>query len=215
MKYPHIPFYTGDWTKDPALSKCSPAARGIWIDVLCAMWNLDRSGRLTGNVRQLSRICRCSDDEMASAINEFQLTESAGVTDDNGVITLVNRRMEREYKERQLNALRQKRFKAKQKSNGCETDFTDNDNDNDSTTSTSTGSKSKANPPTLDEVKTSASMIGLPESEAIKFWHHYQGNGWMTGQNPVADWGAKLSQWKAGWEERRFQKGQKPREAYI
>jgi len=41
-KYPWMQFYPGEWISDPALSKCSPCTRGIWIDLLCAMHLDDR-----------------------------------------------------------------------------------------------------------------------------------------------------------------------------
>ena len=46
-KLPAIHWYTGDWMKDPRLSRCSPATRGIWADLLCAMHEDDRSGSLS------------------------------------------------------------------------------------------------------------------------------------------------------------------------
>lgn len=41
MKRPSFQFYPGDWLLDQKLRKCSPAARGVWIDVLCALHNSD------------------------------------------------------------------------------------------------------------------------------------------------------------------------------
>lgn len=35
MKRPSFQFYTGDWRKNAKLRRCTPAARGVWIDVLC------------------------------------------------------------------------------------------------------------------------------------------------------------------------------------
>jgi len=42
-------FYPGDWLKDPALSICSPGARGVWMDVLCLMFESPRRGYLITN----------------------------------------------------------------------------------------------------------------------------------------------------------------------
>lgn len=41
MKRPSFQFYPGDWSTDLALRRCSPAARGVWMDVLCALHNSD------------------------------------------------------------------------------------------------------------------------------------------------------------------------------
>jgi len=45
-KLPSFQFYPGDWLKDPALSICSAGARGVWIDVICLMFESPRRGYL-------------------------------------------------------------------------------------------------------------------------------------------------------------------------
>lgn len=35
MKRPSFQFYTGDWRRNAKLRRCSAAARGVWVDVLC------------------------------------------------------------------------------------------------------------------------------------------------------------------------------------
>jgi hypothetical protein len=102
-KYPYLQLFTGDWLKDPKLSLCAPATRGVWMDLICAMHELDRSGELRGTMEQLSRLARCSTVELAQALTDLQTTGAAGVTDRNGVVTVVNFRMQREHRDR-LNA---------------------------------------------------------------------------------------------------------------
>ena len=111
-KLPYLPFYIGDWRKDTALSLCTPATRGIWIDLLCAMHELNRSGQITGTIDQLSRVCRCTAVEMTSAINELSVTGAALVTKRDDKITIINRRMKRENEERRKNSERQKKHRA-------------------------------------------------------------------------------------------------------
>lgn len=48
MKLPSMQFYTGDWLKDQSIRKLSPAARGLWFDMLCFMWDSPRRGYLDG-----------------------------------------------------------------------------------------------------------------------------------------------------------------------
>lgn len=117
-KLPYIPFYTGDWLKDPALSLCSPATRGVWMDLLCRMHEAGRVGTLEGTVEQLCRLSRCVPADLALALTDLQTTGAAAVTERNGVVTLVNRRMNREAKEREANALRQARHRGSKSSNG-------------------------------------------------------------------------------------------------
>jgi len=88
--------YTGDWLKDPNLSMCSPHTRGIWIDLLCAMHENNRSGQVTGNIGQIARLCRCT-----------------------AIVTVINRRMKREYEKRQGVKNRVDRHRNKKCNAGC------------------------------------------------------------------------------------------------
>lgn len=45
-KLPFMPLATGDWLKDPNLRRCSPQARGVFIDLLCLMWESSPRGVL-------------------------------------------------------------------------------------------------------------------------------------------------------------------------
>lgn len=46
MKRPAFMFYAGDWLRNAKLRRCSPAARGTWIDALCLFHNADEYGVL-------------------------------------------------------------------------------------------------------------------------------------------------------------------------
>ena len=113
--------YTGDWLKDPELSACSPATRGIWADWLCRMREQVAAGRrprLSCCVEAFARLGRCSAEEALTALVELQQTEAASVTMSHDVtlrhakvtdlVTLENRRMSREWKASQGAALRQR-----------------------------------------------------------------------------------------------------------
>ena len=95
-KRPYIQFYVGDWLKDPALKKCSPATRGIWFDFLCDMHEAQSGGVLACDKESLCRIGRCSRAELDAALSELAKTRAAEVSERAGVVTLVNRRMKRE-----------------------------------------------------------------------------------------------------------------------
>jgi hypothetical protein len=110
-------FFTGDWLKDTALSKCTPAARGIWMDLLCRMREDGRRGEISGTYDQLAQLSRCTTAAFKKALKEFSVTEVANVTVDNKIVTVVNRRMKREHKNNKSNKLRQKRFRGKIKNN--------------------------------------------------------------------------------------------------
>lgn len=56
MKRPSFQFYPADWKNNSKLRRCSEAARGAWIDVLCLLHDCDEYG-----------VCRWSLDELARA----------------------------------------------------------------------------------------------------------------------------------------------------
>ena len=110
-KLPSFQFYPGDWIKDPNLSMCSPSTRGIWIDLLCAMHESDRSGQITGAPEQLARVCRCTPVELVHAVEELQKTETASISKRDNSITVICKRMKRESQDRLNGAERQARFR--------------------------------------------------------------------------------------------------------
>lgn len=48
-KNPWFKFFPGDWLKDPELRRCSPAARGVWMDLLCLMYESEECGVLASD----------------------------------------------------------------------------------------------------------------------------------------------------------------------
>lgn len=116
-KLPWMDFHTRDWLHDPQLSMCEISTRGIWIDVISQM-HVMRCGVLRGTAKQLAKLCRCTPEEMERAVADLHSTGAAGgVTDSNGVITLVSRRRERDEKRRIDGALRQEKYRESHKSN--------------------------------------------------------------------------------------------------
>jgi len=107
--FPWMQFYTSDWIVDKNLSKCSPATRGIWIDLIASMHQNGRTGEVSGTIEQLARTARCTPEEMKNAVDELRTTETADVTELCAVCTIVNRRMHREHNEREEKRLRTKR----------------------------------------------------------------------------------------------------------
>ncbi len=100
-KHFFMQYVPGDWLSDAQVSQCRPATRGIWWDAISAIHGIDRCGQLRGTVEALARVCRCRVDEMRAAVDDLRSTGAADVTESNGIVTLVNRRMRREYENRQ------------------------------------------------------------------------------------------------------------------
>jgi len=116
-KAPAFQFYTGDWRKDVELHKMTFLARGIWIEMLMCMWDSNDRGKLEGSQDELSRIIGCTKEELVEAINELSVTKTADVTNCNGKVTIINRRMYREEKYRKNTKLRVFKYREKHKNN--------------------------------------------------------------------------------------------------
>lgn len=95
-----LKWVVGDWLKDPGVSLLKPATRGIWFDAICVMHILDRCGELQGSVPDLARVCRCTPNEMRAALDDLKSRNAADCDERNGVVTLQNRRMRREWTDR-------------------------------------------------------------------------------------------------------------------
>lgn len=109
-KYPWLQFYPGDWLKDPKLSMCSPATRGIWIDAISAMHESD-TATISGSPDQLSRVLRCSVSDLQSAMAELSTTGAADVRNCNGIVTLISKRRQKEEHERLMTLERVKKHR--------------------------------------------------------------------------------------------------------
>ncbi len=203
-KLPYIPLYIGDWLKDPKLSLCEPATRGIWMDMICAMHEMNRSGELRGTHEQLARITRSSTEQLIQAINELQITGAAEVTDRNKIVTVTNRRMKREATDRILIKKRVEKHRLRKAESdvkpNCNAGVTPIEDESEIENSGNSGIGGRATP-SIEECKDMSGKIGLPESEGELFFHHYNGQGWVSGSGlPVIDWVSFLHKWKAKWE---------------
>lgn len=123
-KLPYMQFYTGEFLKDPLLSLCVPATRGVWMDLLCAMHELDRVGELRGTPDQLARTARCQPVELVQALTDLRTTGAADIEERNGVWIVCNRRMRDEYAKRKSNAERQMRHRQAHSNSGGNGDIT-------------------------------------------------------------------------------------------
>lgn len=54
-KLPSFQFYPGDWMSDVKLRRCSHAARGAWIDILCILHDSDEYGVVRWSLAELGK----------------------------------------------------------------------------------------------------------------------------------------------------------------
>ena len=102
-KLPAFQFYPGDWMKDPSLRSCSYAARGLWTDMLCLMFENDRRGylQLNGNpvsTAALARMTGGAEEEVSRLLQEL---ESSGVFSRTAHGMIYSRRQVRDEDKRQ------------------------------------------------------------------------------------------------------------------
>ena len=116
-KAPAFQFYVKDWLCDPQLGMCSHSTKGIWIDALCYMWDAPERGSLSGTTEQLAKLLHCSNGDIEYFIEQASTLHFCDIcVTDNGTVTLRNRRMWREEKDRSNNRIRQQRHRDKQRS---------------------------------------------------------------------------------------------------
>jgi len=113
-------FYPADWLQDTL--PLSLAAKGAWINILCALWSAQNRGTHTLPLMGWARQIGASVEQTKAVISELvdmsvcdcpSHTNVSGVTEHHEKITLVCRRMAREEKARESNASRQRKFRNK------------------------------------------------------------------------------------------------------
>jgi uncharacterized protein YdaU (DUF1376 family) len=119
-KAPAFQFYVADYMRD---TRClSLAAKGAWTDCLCAMWFSSTRGEITYPLIGYARLFGCTVEQAEAVINELVEMQTCNrVTHGDGKVTLTNRRMQREAKEREQANNRQNKYRdrRKQNSNGA------------------------------------------------------------------------------------------------
>lgn len=185
-KAPAFQFYPGDWIQDTRI--LSPATRGIWIDMLCFMWRAEDRGKLSGSECQLTRILSCEKEELNAAIEELSVTKIADVTVSNGYITVTNRRMYREQKERESGRIRAKRFRDNASSNA--------DSNGEITPPSSSSSSNKK-----DTTYLSSAQPNCPHQEIISSYNEILGP-YMPIVKAHLWTGARARNLQARWRER-------------
>lgn len=115
-KLPWMKFYPADWSQDT--TPLSLAGRGAWITIVCAMWRSAGRGKISMPLAGFCRLLGTTEAEASSVIDELIKTGICNaVTGHDKNITLTCRRMVREEKHRNSNALRQKRYRVTHGSN--------------------------------------------------------------------------------------------------
>jgi hypothetical protein len=72
-RLPSMQFYPHDWLSDSGLRSCSLAARGLWLDILCVMWDAPERGIISRKVElNLSKVVGSRADCVKKLIAELE-----------------------------------------------------------------------------------------------------------------------------------------------
>jgi hypothetical protein len=113
-KAPADQFYFSDHLRDTR--SLSLIAKGAWMDCLCDMWFSATRGRISKPIMGYARLFGCTAEQAKSALDEIsELGVGNCVMESNGNVTISNRRMVREQKEREYNNYRVKKYRNKNK----------------------------------------------------------------------------------------------------
>ena len=117
-KAPAFQFYVRDWLSDPSLRQIEFSSKGIWMDLLCYLWESETRGELTSDKRGFCRMIGCAENEFEQFLSDAEKTLFCDISVTNNVIVTVrNRRMYRDEKQRKNNRERQQKFRENTKGN--------------------------------------------------------------------------------------------------
>lgn len=182
-KRPSLQFYPADWLKDPDLQMCSMNTIGIWINLMCRMWEAKEEGVMSGKPGELALLVGARPSEFSRFLKECATHLFADVTNCDGVVTIKCRRMNRLFLEREGAKRRMQRHRQKP----CNGDVTPP-----SSTSSSTSLKY-----TQAECIDIGISIGISKQQSKDFHTHYSGQGWLFGNSlPITDLRAAMVRWR-------------------
>ena len=120
-KLPFMQFFPNDWLTDTSLRMLPLDSKGFWIDLICYLWKSKERGKITGTYEQIARVMGLDIQTVKFHIKMLDVTDTATVTESNGIVTIESRRIIKEESKRSGGAKRTARHREK-KSNADVTD---------------------------------------------------------------------------------------------
>ena len=108
-KNPAFQFYPMDWVRD--LGEQELEVIGAWIMIVCKLWWSKTRGKETLSLDRWAKYLRVDNGKAQELIDTIGDENIGCVTVANKKITIENRRMYAEFKEKELNRLRQKKYR--------------------------------------------------------------------------------------------------------
>lgn len=198
MKLTWLKFYPSDWLSDEALRGCSPAARGLWVDMICLMAKSKKHGYLLAGDKPMGadHIARIFGETLEKTSELLVELAQAGVYSiDQDCI--FSRRMVKEERGRKSNRDRLLRWRngnvtppVTQMKRPCNENVTDQRLE--ATEARGQNKRERAQVrPTLAQWSDYAKSIGWSGKDVQGAFDHYEANGWKVGgKAPVKNWQA-------------------------
>lgn len=203
---PWFKFIIAHWMLDRNLAKCSSASRGVWLELIIAMHQDDRSGELRETVDHLAQLARTTTVVMDQALAELQTTGTADVTFRNNIVTIVNRKMKREWKERTGTALRVKKHRSNRNVTPSETvqskEVRVKSKEGESNTRPDLSKSNlyrQPSVPSYELVKSVFVRQGGTEEMAKKFFDNNEATSWFLKGSPITNFVSLVSGFIANW----------------
>ena len=206
-KQPALHMMIGDYFKDPLLGQASLISRAVWYELLMFMWEGDRRGEIVTTLVRLMGLVRCRDiQEILHFINEIIDLEFGYIEFENGInypvkledcnekVTIRNRRMYAEFKNRQNTRLRVEKHRKKKpvtpKKRKSNADVTPSSS---VSSSVSITKRKGFIPPTENEVIKYFLKNGYIASAGKKAFQYYDAANWKDGKgSQVKNWKQKM-----------------------
>lgn len=218
---PAMPFYIGDWKKDPGIQVLTREEKWIWFEMLMLMWESEERGYLTINgkpmsISMISTALNLDNQNTSKWLTYFgelglySYRESDGAIFSRKIVKIVQLSEKRKKAGKQggnPNLVNQNSTKSEAKGlanteNENENESEDESNDYEDMVLDKNGNRvSSFNGPSLNDVINFYEERHLTADDAIIFWNEYEAKQWVikTDYGPPnylqKTWRLKAEQW--------------------
>lgn len=215
-KAPAFQFYPADYLSSPRVETMSLTYQGAYVRLLCYDWLNDG---IPDDDDQLANLSRLGEDWCKGG---YKMVKPCFNQHPTKVGFLTNARLQKEREKQagwkqkssdggKKSAAKRWDSKGKNKNKGGYKMVKECLQPNGNSISSSSSSEYIGFvSPSLEEVKLVAAKTGLPESEAEKFFHYYESNGWRVGKQKMKLWSSALAGWKIRSQSQSRPSGSEP-----
>jgi len=182
MKQPWIKWFPADWSADPALKQCSLAARGLWIEILNAMFLTDLP-KFETSIPAMAKMFGSSQQEIAACLAELANTKAAEVryssARGNENVTVLCKRLIIISDERERIRLAVQAHRSQKPCNGKVTSASASEYESASVF----GKSENLFPPDGESAVSQCMAVGAPRDFILQKWHDAKSVGGLNWRN--------------------------------